>query len=326
MKLTMFRLRHLVAGLGLLLACTGAHAQASRTWVSGVGDDANPCSRTAPCKTFAGAISKTAAGGVINVLDPGGFGGVTITKSITIDGGPNNEGSITSGGAGTTSIIINAGAADVVVIRNLTLYGLGNGLNGIKFIAGDSLYVDNVTIHGYRATNGNGILFAPTVPGTHRLYVANSTLINNGAGTDGGGLRINPAGGTTFASASINNSRISANIGYGIKAIDNTFATVSRSYIEGNQRTGIHAISFGLLTDVAVHDTVLNDNGAIAPATEAAVIASGANAFVHLSGNVISQNEVGLKILSGGHIGSFSNNRAMDNTTNGAANQAETNL
>src|SRR5258706_15316188 len=63
-----------------------AQAQATRTWVSGVGDDAHPCSRTAPCKTFAGAISKTAAGGEISVLDPGGFGAVTITKSITING------------------------------------------------------------------------------------------------------------------------------------------------------------------------------------------------------------------------------------------------
>ncbi|PYQ51096.1 MAG: hypothetical protein DMF59_08935, partial [Acidobacteria bacterium] len=71
----------LVAGISLT-----ANAQASRTWVSGVGDDANPCSRTAPCKTFAGAISKTAAGGEISVLDPGGFGAVTITKSITIEG------------------------------------------------------------------------------------------------------------------------------------------------------------------------------------------------------------------------------------------------
>ena len=64
-----------------------ASAQATRTWISGVGDDANPCSRTAPCKTFAGAISKTAEGGEINALDPGGYGAVTITKSITIDGG-----------------------------------------------------------------------------------------------------------------------------------------------------------------------------------------------------------------------------------------------
>src|SRR5436853_966367 len=72
------------AVLPLLLAVP-ADAQATRTWVSGVGDDVNPCSRTAPCKTFAGAISKTAASGIINCLDPGGFGAVTITKSITID-------------------------------------------------------------------------------------------------------------------------------------------------------------------------------------------------------------------------------------------------
>jgi hypothetical protein len=69
-----------------LLYAAPAQAQATRTWVSGVGDDANPCSRTAPCKTFAGAISKTAPGGEIDALDPGGFGALTITKSITIDG------------------------------------------------------------------------------------------------------------------------------------------------------------------------------------------------------------------------------------------------
>ena len=75
--------------LGFLMCITVsvANAQATRTWISGVGDDANPCSRTAPCKTFAGAISKTAAGGEIDVLDPGGFGAVTITKAITLDGG-----------------------------------------------------------------------------------------------------------------------------------------------------------------------------------------------------------------------------------------------
>src|SRR6059036_1925940 len=65
---------------------TAAQAQATRTWVSGVGDDVNPCSRTAPCKTFAGAISKTAVNGEINCLDPGGFGAVTISKGLTIDG------------------------------------------------------------------------------------------------------------------------------------------------------------------------------------------------------------------------------------------------
>src|SRR5688572_33130134 len=79
--------------------------QATRTWVSGVGDDVNPCSRTAPCKTLAGAISKTATGGEISILDPGGFGAVTITKSITIDGG-GIIGSILS--SGTNGIVVNA--------------------------------------------------------------------------------------------------------------------------------------------------------------------------------------------------------------------------
>src|SRR5262245_3518643 len=82
-------MRLALSALLVFAACVSfvslAHAQATRTWVSGVGDDVNPCSRTAPCKTFAGAISKTAAGGEINCLDPGGFGAVTITKSITID-------------------------------------------------------------------------------------------------------------------------------------------------------------------------------------------------------------------------------------------------
>jgi hypothetical protein len=84
-----------------------AQAQATRTWVSGVGDDANPCSRTAPCKTFAGAISKTATGGEINCLDPGGFGGVTITKSIQIIC-QVEAGVLVSG---TNAIIVNAAAA-----------------------------------------------------------------------------------------------------------------------------------------------------------------------------------------------------------------------
>src|SRR5919106_243394 len=94
-----------VLSVGLVLGgAASAHAQATRTWVSGVGDDANPCSRTAPCKTFAGAISKTAAGGFISVLDPGGYGNVTITKSITIDGEAAHAGILA---AGTKGVVIS---------------------------------------------------------------------------------------------------------------------------------------------------------------------------------------------------------------------------
>src|SRR5947207_15945484 len=112
-----------------------ASAQATRTWVSGVGDDANPCSRTAPCKTFAGAISKTAGGGEINCLDPGGFGGVTITKSIAIKCHYTEGGVLVSG---TNAIVINAAATDKVTLRGLDINGIGVGtptsLVGVKVI------------------------------------------------------------------------------------------------------------------------------------------------------------------------------------------------
>src|SRR5437870_1176769 len=127
-----------------------AFAQVSRTWVSGVGDDANPCSRTAPCKTFAGAISKTAACGEINALDDGGFGGVTITKCMTIEGGGHIAGVLVSG---TNAIIVNVPCsgtgAGPVRLRNLDIDGLGTGLNGIRFISGKALFVENVQIYGF---------------------------------------------------------------------------------------------------------------------------------------------------------------------------------
>src|SRR6201991_208408 len=120
----------MAAGLLLpALASAPAHAQATRTWVSGVGDDVNPCSRTAPCKTFAGAISKTAAGGEINCLDPGGMGAVTITKSITLDCTGTLGGILA---ALTTGVIIN-GANAIVTLRGLTINGIGTGLSGVRY-------------------------------------------------------------------------------------------------------------------------------------------------------------------------------------------------
>src|ERR671915_2281890 len=114
---------------------SSASAQATRTWVSGVGDDANPCSRTAPCKTFAGAISKTAAKGQINCLDPGGFGGVTITKAIAIKCHYTEGGVLVSG---TNAIVVNAGTNDRVTLRGLDINGIGTGaqtsLTGIKVL------------------------------------------------------------------------------------------------------------------------------------------------------------------------------------------------
>src|ERR1700684_3475171 len=130
----------LLAVLGTILLTllygVPADSQASRTWVSGVGDDANPCSRTAPCKTFAGAISKTAPGGEIDALDPGGFGALTITKSITLDGGGGQVASILV--SGTNGITINA-AGGIIILRNLRFNGIVNsgspGLIGVSIPA-----------------------------------------------------------------------------------------------------------------------------------------------------------------------------------------------
>lgn len=142
-----------LAVAALLTFSAIASAQATRTWVSGVGDDVNPCSRTAPCKTFAGAISKTAAGGEIDALDPGGFGAVTITKAITIDGG-GTYASILN--ASTNGIIVNAAPDDDVILRNLSIQGSQliappacrwTGLSAIRLLAARTLRVENVAIN-----------------------------------------------------------------------------------------------------------------------------------------------------------------------------------
>src|SRR5215475_10276972 len=151
-----------------------AHAQATRTWVSGVGDDANPCSRTAPCKTFAGAISKTAPGGEINCLDPAGFGALTITKAINIDCR-----SVSNGGVlvtGTPGITVAAGPADKVTLDGLDIFSTGTGTNGVNFISGLTLIIRNSRIMNF--TNA-GVNVASNTAGA-RAVIQNSLIAFNG--------------------------------------------------------------------------------------------------------------------------------------------------
>jgi hypothetical protein len=166
-----------------------ASAQATRTWVSGVGDDANPCSRTAPCKTFAGAISKTANGGEINCLDPGGFGGVTIGKSLTI------KCQYTEGGvlvAGTNAIVINATATDKITLRGLDINGTGVGapisLVGVKILSAKHVNIFDSEIYRFQA----GVVQAPTSAATTSVLRGNH-IHDNGVGF------INAPGNNTIA-------------------------------------------------------------------------------------------------------------------------------
>jgi hypothetical protein len=157
---------------------SSASAQATRTWVSGVGDDANPCSRTAPCKTFAGAISKTANGGEINCLDPGGFGGVTITKSLTIKCHYTEGGVLVSG---TNAIVINATATDTVTLRGLDINGIGTGaqtsLSGIKVLSAAKVNIIDNEIYRFKA----GVAVVPTSAST-RVVLKRNHIHDNGIG------------------------------------------------------------------------------------------------------------------------------------------------
>ncbi|HEY0044610.1 MAG TPA: right-handed parallel beta-helix repeat-containing protein, partial [Allosphingosinicella sp.] len=190
----MFNIGKKLALIGLALAAAGATyatpaaAQATRTWVSGEGDDVNPCSRTAPCKTFAGAISKTAAGGEINCLDPGGYGAVTITKAMTIDC-HYVEGGVLAGGNGIT---INAAATDVVMLRGLDFFGVNPPQHGVRFVAGGALHIEDSIIRRFNASGSYGVQFVPTTRPAE-LFISNTTIADNGLADTGGGIQIKPA-------------------------------------------------------------------------------------------------------------------------------------
>lgn len=248
-----------------------AHAQATGTWVSGVGDDANPCSRTAPCKTFAGAISKTATNGEIRVLDPGGFGGVTITKAITIDGGGGQVASILV--AGTNAVIVNAPATDTVTIRNVRMIG---GLNGIQYLAGGALIVENCNIYGFSA---NAINIAPSA-NTNRVAIINSTLTNNGAG-----LQLAPTAGTVNATAT--NVRIFKN-GFGINVAPTGAASASleMDHVTASENIGNGVQVSGTGGAVQINQSALNHNG-----TNGLSVTAPASA-VSFQTNVIAANTV----------------------------------
>lgn len=231
-----------------VFAAGNAHAQATRTWVSGVGDDANPCSRTAPCKTFAGAISKTAAGGEIDAIDPGGYGTVTITKSITIDGA-GTEASILA--SGTNGIVVSAPGA-AVVIRNLSINGTGTGLNGVRFLDGRRLTLQKVIIQNFTQ---EAVRFAPSA--TADLVIQDSLLRASQFG-----VRLQP-GASGIANALIADTVIEGNQGGGVRADDGTSLILRNAVLHGNATVGFNAVSSaGRLVDAAVVNTVASNNGA----------------------------------------------------------------
>jgi hypothetical protein len=315
-------------GIALALICTGlflapsaAQAQATRTWVSGVGSDVNPCSRTAPCQTFPGAISKTAAGGEIDTLDPGGFGAVTVVKAITIASEGTGEAGILV--AGTNGVTINAGANDTVILRGLEIDGGPTGSNslaGVHFIAGKALIVQHCSIRNFTggSPNGYGINFSPVSTGN--LFVDDTTLVSNGQpGSTGGGIFIDPTG-TPSVNVAIRNTQASNNNGFGIR-IDATGATggtigvsVSDSETSGNANAGIAAVSGPGGTAVVVNV----DHSAITH-NVVGINGNGATATFRIGTSTIMNNATGVKQANSATMTSYGTNQISDNPIPGFA-------
>lgn len=282
--------------------CSIANAQATRTWVSGVGDDANPCSRTAPCKTYAGAISKTAAGGEISTLDPGGFGALTVTKAITVNGDGTLAGILN---AGVSGIIVNAGANDVVYIRNLSINGAGTGLNGIRWIAGKALHVENCNIYGQgnnSAGNGNGIVVALTATAGN-LFVKDTnikTCAVNG---------ISVATTTGFVAGFLDRVRLEG-LPTGLVIGNNAFVSVRDSMINLSISTGVSIAGSG--TPTGSFDNVMINNNPTA-------INVGATALMNLSSCTLESNSTAIvSAAPQANLRSSGNNRLLGNTSDGA--------
>jgi hypothetical protein len=299
-----FRSKSLFLAMALTVGATAAHAQATRTWVSGVGDDVNPCSRTAPCKTFAGAISKTASGGIIDALDPGGFGAVTITKPITLEGN-GTLASILSSGVNGIIVNITSGSNRNVVLRNILIDGSGVtlGLNGVRFIAGDGLLIDNCSL---KAFSGSAVDFENDL-GTGRLIIHNSVISQ--AATNG--VLVKPLAGATTARTTIEGSNISL-CGQGFRSEDKTDTTIYHSVISNNTAGGVLAFSAAAQGTVIVIDhSETSHNGGAGLKTQ------GGNAIMRVSDSLIVGNSTGLDHSLGGALESFLNNVFTLNATQG---------
>ena len=318
MNKSRFILRTLAVAFLMAAATSAANAQATRTWVSGVGDDVNPCSRTAPCKTFAGAISKTAAGGEIDALDPGGFGAVTITKSIVLDGAGTMASILHSGTSGVTindSLSASPGTS-VVTLRNLSINGAGTtlGTNSVRFLSGRELNVLDCIIQN---TSGDGIdadMTTATNGGIAKLAVVN-TVITRAAGA---GIALSHIAGNQIKAVIERSSMIEC--GNGLHTKSNSRVSARNCVFSLNTTNGVfaEAATAGTFSSTLVWSSQIANNGANG-------VRAGNAGNLGTSGFVIAQNQIdrnvsnGVLISTGGVVETFSNNSIRGNGTDGCA-------
>ena len=326
----MHRSRIFGAGVIVVLAMVGlagSHAALATdgfgggkvTWLSGVGDDANPCTRTAPCKTLSGTISKTSQpDGEINVEDPGNFGNstnvltnTTITGGIVVNGSPGIA-TLTTVVAGLDGLDISAAANDVVVLRNLDIQGHGIGMHGINFISGKALYIEDSVIEGF---TGDAVHFAPTAGG--QLVLDNVSIRDNGQNG------VNAAGGsaTALANVTIKNSRVQGNTAAGVLAADSSDITIDASTLSDNGQGLACVTQADGNCKVTASSNVIDHNTTGVLSGRGVLTATGAGT-VWLTDNKIVANAKALSLTtapSHGSLVSLGDNTVVDNTVRGPA-------
>ena len=278
-----------------MLVVSVAFGQATRTWVSGVGDDANPCSRTAPCKTFAGAISKTAAGGEIDALDPGGYGAVTITKSITIDGTGTLASILHSGVQG---VIINALTTDTVILRNIEFEGAGTtiGTNAINIIQAKAVIIEHCAIFNSQ----KGVVVSNTTNQIN-LYMTDVDINHESLN----GVALQPAGGSVFAMLDgVRISRVGTTTSHdGIVQGNSAGGHYRNVTVDGSAGSGLHVN--GVSSAAFVESSTFWRNG------QHGVFAD--NGLVRVGASSASQNTLAGFKANLGSISSFKTNMSIDN-------------
>jgi hypothetical protein len=319
MRIFRITLYCLVLAVLVLTFASHTQAQATRTFVSGVGNDADPCSRTAPCRTWAGALVKTFTNGEIDALDPGGYGTASITKSITIDG-TQGSGFGSTLASGTTGFIINIAAGNVndpfrsVRLRNLSINGTGasgsigtrTGIDGVRFLSGSSLIIENTVISDF---SQDGLEVAGAVGEANQMNVFLNNVIIRNCSQSGIEMAHNNANGQVVA------------------LLNNVQVHSCATGIEGRGRTriGIKNAAVAHCTqglDQAGTDNIMNVEDLFVSYASNGV-RSIAGSSIRLSNSVVTQNANGL-VPNGGTIHSLSGNSIFGNTVNGAFNGGPT--
>lgn len=288
-----------------LFAAAPAEAQASRTWVSGVGEDTAACSRTAPCKTFAAAYSNTAAGGEINCLDPGGYGALTISKSLAISCEAGTAGIVVAGG---NAIVVSAAAADEVFLKGLDIEGSGAAnqvsLNGIKVISVGLLHIEDCVIRGFKSVAPDGFAIKLVATNSMTFVVNRSTLYNNGLGTTGGGVQVAPVSGVTNGAIekSVMNRNVNGVVGDGFGGGNGFNVTMAESVISGSSNVGVLVTSVALSSYMVDRSRIVNNGTGLST--------QNAGAFIRVGATAITGNGTA---TSGAGVLSYGDNRINGN-------------